>query len=229
MKTNTNDLLHFDNLELDTQIRVVIQDDQPYFVAKDVCTSLEIANSRDAVSSLDSDELVSVKATSGGQIRSLQAVTESGLYALIFKSRKEAAKKFRKWVTSEVLPAIRRNGRYDPAELAAQMPPSVRRAYLMAEVEELEAKILILRKQADYAQVIPGQFTVWQWLLLNGEEAKGGVIGNLSFRCKRLADERGIPTGVAKIVDHCGQLTRLTRTARTFPEDILTEICGSAA
>jgi prophage antirepressor-like protein len=230
MKTESNNsLLHFDNFELDTEIRAITKDDQPYFVAKDVCQSLGLENTSRATESLDPDELVLLKVTAGGQNRSLQFVTESGLYALIFKSRKEAAKSFRKWVTSEVLPAIRRAGRYDPAEIAAQMVPSVRRAYLMAEVEELEARITILRKQADFAQVIPGQMTVWQWLLLQGEDPKGGHCGNLSSRCKRLADERGIRSGVAKVIDHCGQISRLSRTARTYPEEILIEICGQAA
>lgn len=236
MKTESNNsLLHFDNFDLDTHIRVLEREDQILFVAKDVCDNLEIANSRDALASLYDDEKITLTGSNVGNAdirlpnRGLQFVTESGLYALIFKSRKDAAQAFRKWVTSEVLPAIRRAGRYDPAEIAAQMVPSVRRAYLMAEVEELEARITILRKQADFAQVIPGQMTVWQWLLLQGEDPKGGHCGNLSSRCKRLADERGIPCGVAKIIDHCGQISRLSRTARTYPEEILIEICGQAA
>ena len=227
--TDPNAILHFDNLELDTHIRVLERDEQILFVAKDVCDALGIVNSRDATQSLHPDELVSVKATSGGQNRSLTCVTESGLYALVFRSKKTAAQVFRKWVTSEVLPAIRRNGRYDPAELAAQMPPAVRRAYLLAEVEEMEAKITILRRQADLAQVIPGQMSVWQWLLLQGEDPTGPQCGGLSVKCKRLADGRGIKTGVVKEIDHCGQITRLSRTARTFPESILIEICGQAA
>lgn len=226
--TDPNAILHFDNLELDTHIRVLERDEQILFVAKDVCDALGIVNSRDATQSLHADELVSVKATSGGQNRALTCVTESGLYALVFRSKKTAAQVFRKWVTSEVLPAIRRHGRYDPAELAAQMPPAVRRAYLMAEVEEMEARIAILRKQADLAQVVPGQMSVWQWLLLQGEDPKGGHCGALSMKCRRLAEERGIKTGVVKVIDHCGQFTRLSRTARTYPEDILTEVCTAA-
>jgi len=91
---------------------------RPYFIANDICNALDIQNSRDAINTLDDDELMSVKATSGGQIREMNAVTESGLYTLIFKSRKPEAKKFRKWVTSEVLPSIRKNGHY--AEIQQQ-------------------------------------------------------------------------------------------------------------
>ncbi|WP_025322289.1 BRO-N domain-containing protein [Deferrisoma camini] len=85
-----------------------------WFVAKDVCDALGIKNHRDAVSRLDEDEREGVGITDplGGQ-QVATAVNESGLYALIFRSRKPAARRFRKWVTSEVLPAIRRTGRYE--------------------------------------------------------------------------------------------------------------------
>ena len=100
----------------DSPVRVMIRDNEPWFVAVDVCRVLEIANSRDAVAGLDEDE----KATVGNAdsrpgepgAKSFQTISESGLYALIFKSRKPEAKKFRKWVTADVLPAIRRSGGY---------------------------------------------------------------------------------------------------------------------
>lgn len=97
-------------------VRVVMQDDEPWFVAADVCRCLEIANPRDAVSRLDDDEKgVGIADTLGGR-QSLNIVSESGLYALIFTSRLPAAKRFRRWVTAEVLPAIRRDGRYVMAD-----------------------------------------------------------------------------------------------------------------
>jgi prophage antirepressor-like protein len=81
-------------------------------VAKDVCEVLGIANARDALQRLDDDEKgVATTDTLGGK-QTLATVYESGLYALIFTSRKEEAKAFRKWVTSEVLPAIRKTGAY---------------------------------------------------------------------------------------------------------------------
>jgi prophage antirepressor-like protein len=95
----------------------------PWFVAKDVCRVLGIANHKDAVSRLDEDERAGVGITdpsSNGveQERTFTTVSESGLYALIFKSRKPQAKTFRKWVTSEVLPAIRKTGRYEGGGVA---------------------------------------------------------------------------------------------------------------
>lgn len=95
-------------------VRVEIRDNEPWFVAKDVCEALTISNNRDAVALLDDDEkLMSAVPTLGHQSRRMWLVNESGLYNLIFQSRKPEAKAFRKWVTSEVLPAVRKTGRYE--------------------------------------------------------------------------------------------------------------------
>lgn len=93
-------------------IRVQLVDGEPWFVAKDVCQVLGIEKYRDAVSRLDEDERESVLVDTLGGTQKMSAVSESGLYSLIFQSRKPEAKKFRKWVTGEVLPSIRRKGYY---------------------------------------------------------------------------------------------------------------------
>jgi len=98
----------------DQPVRVAGTPDLPLFVATDVCRVLEIANSRDALSRLDEDEKGVVTADTPGGQQQLAAVTESGLYALIFTSRKPEAKVFRRWVTGEVLPALRKTGSYSP-------------------------------------------------------------------------------------------------------------------
>lgn len=88
-------------------------DDQIWFVAKDVCKVLGIKNHKDAVSRLDDDEKDEVGITDPiGRVQKTLIVNESGFYSLVFQSRKPAAKKFRKWVTSEVLPSIRKFGYY---------------------------------------------------------------------------------------------------------------------
>lgn len=88
-----------------------------WFVAKDVCDILGIANASDSVATLDEDERGSIAITDGtsplGGNPNMLIVSESGLYALIFRSRKPEAKSFRKWVTSEVLPSIRKTGSYE--------------------------------------------------------------------------------------------------------------------
>ncbi len=94
------------------QIRTITKDGEPWFVLADVCRALEIRNSRMVASRLDRDELMSVKLTSGGQRREMTVINESGLYAVIIRSDKPQAQSFRKWLTSEVIPTIRRTGGY---------------------------------------------------------------------------------------------------------------------
>ena len=94
---------------------------EPWFVAGDVCAVLEHSDTGKAVSRLDDDEKLTRTMFVSGQNREVYVINESGLYSLILTSRKPAAKRFKKWVTSEVLPAIRKAGRYEApaAELAS--------------------------------------------------------------------------------------------------------------
>ena len=106
-----NKLKIFENEEFG-KVRTVIMDGEPWFVLADICKILEISNSRMVAGRLEPDELMSVRLTSGGQHREMTAVSESGLYAVVLRSDKPQAKPFRKWVTSEILPTIRRTGGY---------------------------------------------------------------------------------------------------------------------
>lgn len=106
-------------------IRVEIRDNAPWFVAKDICDALSLTNITETLSRLDDDEKLTSVVLNSGQGRQMWLVSESGLYNLIFQSRKPEAKAFRKWVTSEVLPSIRRTGRYEmpsPAPKALRSP-----------------------------------------------------------------------------------------------------------
>ncbi|PWE71486.1 DNA-binding protein [Bacillus cereus] len=106
-----NQLQVFNNKEFG-QVRTVVQGEEVWFIAKDVCDVLEIRNSRQAMARLDEDEKSGVTINDGSQNRTLSSVNESGLYSLILTSRKPQAKAFKKWVTSEVLPTIRKHGAY---------------------------------------------------------------------------------------------------------------------
>lgn len=102
----------FYNEESNVNIRTQVINNAPWFVAKDICDALSLVNSRKATSSLDDDEKgVSPVVTPSGE-QMMTIINESGLYNLIFISRKPEARSFRKWVTNEVLPAIRRTGQY---------------------------------------------------------------------------------------------------------------------
>ena len=106
-----NDLQVF-NFEQQS-VRVILQDGEPWWVAKDVADVLGIVNSRDAVSALDDDEKNTVGISDGKRGNpNMTIISESGLYTLIMRSNKPEAKRFRKWVTSEVLPSIRKTGSY---------------------------------------------------------------------------------------------------------------------
>lgn len=99
-------------------VRVVMKGDTPWWVAKDVCDILELNNITEALRGLDSDELASEILKSGGQGREMRLISESGLYTLIMRSNKPEARRFRKWVTAEVLPTIRKHGIYTTEEMA---------------------------------------------------------------------------------------------------------------
>lgn len=93
-------------------LTAIEQDGEIWFVASEVCSLLGIRNTSDAVSRLDEDEKLTSVIPRAGQTRSVNLVSESGLYALIFRSKKLSAKQFRKWVTKEVIPSIRKTGSY---------------------------------------------------------------------------------------------------------------------
>lgn len=102
-----NELKVFTNEEFG-QVRTVVKNNEPWFVAADVCKALEIGNVSMAISRLDDDEKDRFPIETNGGVQNMSIVSESGLYALILGSRKKEARRFRRWITSEVLPSIRR-------------------------------------------------------------------------------------------------------------------------
>lgn len=107
-----NDLQIYENPEFG-KIRVTVDEDgQPLFVAADVCRALDVKNNRDALGRLDEDEKGVVSTDTPGGAQQMTAVTEAGLYVLVLGSRKPEARAFKRWVTHEVLPAIRKHGGY---------------------------------------------------------------------------------------------------------------------
>lgn len=104
-----NDLQIFNNEEFG-EVRTALVNEEPMFCLIDICKALEIKNATDVAKRLDEDELTRLNL--GSRAGETNFITESGLYAVILRSDKPNAKKFRKWVTSEVLPSIRKNGGY---------------------------------------------------------------------------------------------------------------------
>lgn len=100
--------------EFETKTIRVIQDEQgePWFVAADVCAVLDITETHRALSRLDDDEKGRHSMTTPGGPQELSIINESGLYSLVLTSRKPEAKRFKKWITAEVIPSIRKTGTY---------------------------------------------------------------------------------------------------------------------
>lgn len=152
-------------------VRSVMIDTQPWWVAADVCAVLEISNARQAVSYLDDDEVQQVPVTTNdGSGRSLptNVVSEPGLYSLILRSRKPQAKAFKRWITHEVIPSIRRTGSYSMEPAAPALPQDYEEALvaLLGQVREtkaLTAKVAELEPAANSWQTLAaaeGDFSV---------------------------------------------------------------------
>lgn len=154
------------------EVRMVEKNGEPWFVLKDVCQVLNIQNHKDIVSRLDNDEVGRFNLPhpqSPNKQLEILAINESGLYSVILRSDKPQAKPFRKWVTSEVLPTIRKTGSYaikeDNAKLKEQMLKTreenvkVRKAQLMYKISQ-EVNI------PEYKQVLQSHITT----MLTGKE-----------------------------------------------------------
>lgn len=114
-------------------VRIVKKDGEPWFVAKDVCDILALGNPRSSIALLDEDErgVHSMDTPSGKQ--EMGIISEAGLYSLIIRSRKPEAKAFKRWVTHEVLPSIRKTGAY--------LSPGMSNEQVKALVATLEGEV----------------------------------------------------------------------------------------
>lgn len=148
-----NQLKVFDNPTFGS-IRTLNIDGEPWFVASDVCKALGIANNRDAVARLDEDEKgVALTDTLGG-VQNLTTVNEPGLYALVLSSRKPEAKAFKRWITHEVIPSIRKHGGYVAGQEHMSDEELMAKALLMAQktIADRDARISALQVEVAVAQ-----------------------------------------------------------------------------
>lgn len=133
---------------------------EPWFLAKDVCVILGIANYRDALTRLDDDEKDDVGITDTiGRVQQNSIINESGMYSLTMTSRKPEAKKFKKWVTSEVLPSIRKTGSYstkpvDPMDLLGD-PKALLQLTVQYAKKQIELENTITEKEAVILEQAP--------------------------------------------------------------------------
>lgn len=147
-----NELQVFNSSEFG-KIRTITKDDEPMFCLIDICKALEIRNATDVAKRLDEDELTRLNL--GSRAGETNFITESGLYAVILRSDKPNAKKFRKWVTSEVLPSIRKNGGYIAGQETLSDEELMAKALLVANNKIAERDKIIEQKQARIEQMKP--------------------------------------------------------------------------
>lgn len=149
-----NELKIFENAEFG-QVRTVTIENEPWFVGKDVAEALQYNEPHKAIQRhVEEDDRIKHPVTdSTGRIQEVWVISESGLYALIFGSKLESAKRFKHWVTSEVLPAIRKTGKYQMENLSTEMKAILMHDEKIVKIEnrmdKLEFDIPLYASEAD--------------------------------------------------------------------------------
>lgn len=135
------------------EIRTITKDNEPWFVASDICRSLDLSNPTMAMQRIDDDEKAKFNlGLSGGETN---CVNEYGLYSLALASRKKEAKDFKRWITHEVLPSIRKNGGYIAGQETMPDEELMAKALLVANNKIAERDKIIEQKQARIEQMKP--------------------------------------------------------------------------
>lgn len=235
-----NELKVFENPEFG-RVRTVSVDNEPWFFAKDVCDALSIATNH-VRESLDEDEVSNLRSTEIGPEFGGKApliVSEAGLYSLILKSRKPEAKAFKRWITHDVIPAIRKTGGYHvPQSPAEQMAQGILAAQkLLAERDATIAKqneqIAVLTPKGIFADAVTasktsilvgglaklikqqgidiGQKRLFAWMRENGFLIKNGTEKNMPTQ--RAMDMKLFEVKEGSFVDGNG-VNRITRTTK---------------
>lgn len=148
-----NELKIFENAEFG-QVRTVTIENEPWFVGKDVADNLGYQNgSRDINRHVEADDRIKEMVFDGTQNKETILINESGLYALIFGSKLESAKRFKHWVTSEVLPTIRKTGQYQMSNMSAELKAILMHDEKLVKIEsrmdKLEFDIPLYGSEAD--------------------------------------------------------------------------------
>lgn len=184
------------------QVRTTIKDGEPWFVAADVCRALEISDNRSATARLDDDEKGAVSIRTPGGYQGMTVISEPGLYALVLGSRKPEAKAFKRWITHEVIPSIRKSGGYIAGQSTMSDADLMAKALLVAQrqIEQRDAQITEMQPKALFADAVSaskssiligelakmlrqngvdiGQNRLFEYLRENGYLCKSGAMYN---------------------------------------------------
>lgn len=232
-------------------VRTVQLNNQPYWVLKDVCDVLELSNPTVVANRLEDDERAKFNLGRQGEAT---VITESGLYAVILRSDKPNAKEFRKWVTSEVLPAIRKNGVYLTDEKAYDIthnPQSLADLLLQAG-EQLKQKEIIIQEMkpkalfadavaasnsniliGDLAKLIKqnghdiGQKRLFDWLRDNGYLIKYGSSRNMPTQLAMNLGLFKVKESTFSNPDGSVRITRTTKVTGKGQQYFINKFLGS--
>ena len=144
------------------QIRL-IQDEEgePWWVASDVCEIIGLSNTTEALRNLDNDEKSTLRISEGGPERNI--INEPGLYSLIIRANKPEAKKFKRWISHEVLPSIRNNGMYEIQGLS-EYDLIIKSAQALKKIDK---RLTSLEAKSHYNSGHTGYWTIAAWCKLN--------------------------------------------------------------
>lgn len=206
---NTQNAVQVFNFEGSAKLRTVTIGSTVWFVAKDICDALGLSNPSVTLGSLDSDERSKLFLGRQGEAN---VISESGLYALVIRSNKPNARRFRKWITSEVLPSIRRTGKYEVAAEPEEESLIVAKAFSIIHRQLTESKALIEKLEEQIEEDAPSvKFAKDLLATQNGmsigeaakliREATGIELGQNRFYCYLLdrgylhkgGSQRGLP------------------------------------
>lgn len=227
-----NELQIFNNSEFG-QIRTVTKDNEPWFVASDICKALDLSNPTMAMERLDDDEKSKLNlGLSGG---ATNCVNEFGLYNLVLASRKQGAKEFKRWITHEVIPSIRKSGGYIAGQEQMSDAELMAKALLVAQkqIEERNKQIEVMKPKAIFADAVAtsktsilvgdlaklicqngyqiGQKRLFEWLRENGYLIKSGNSYNMPMQ--RYVEQGLFEVKESNVQNPDGSV-RITRTTK---------------
>lgn len=178
----------------DKDIRIIMIDTEPWFVAKDICEILGLETTSKAIERLDDDEKLIEKIFLAGQNRDVSIISESGLYSLVLRSNKPEAKQFKRYVTHEILPSIRKHGAYmtdDIYEKISADPDFGIR--LLTDLKNERARVKMLDEQRKYAELTKS------WISDRQTATAMNTASQLSRENNKLRTELGLSKDYASI------------------------------
>ena len=180
------------------EVRVTAHNDEAHWVLTDVCAVLEIGSPHKAATRLDEDEKGRTTIPTLGGLQEMTIINESGLWSLVLTSRKPEARRFKKWLTSKVLPTIRRTGSYNPASseaLTAQKTGGIVKG-VVAKALRTEGPALVRAILAEQGfSLVEDYKTANGWLIEYKAHQKGrsGLTQRVGRTLRKLCEELGIP------------------------------------